>query len=87
MFDCGKPEHAAQFDRAKKAIINYVRMTVRNETTRIADALETMTARTILQPPRPPHVLQEPVVHPVIMIEDEAEIIMWQRDLKTLLGR
>ena len=77
MFDCGKPEHAAQFDRAKKASINYVRMTAENEATTIADTLETMTAPTILQPPRPPQIPQDLVANPVVMVEDKAGIIMW----------
>ena len=87
MFDCGRPAYAAQFDRAPKATINIVRMTGEKEAMLIANAVEAMIGPTIPQPPRPPQIPQEPVANPPVMIEDEARIIMWQGDLKTLLGR
>ena len=55
-------------------------MTAENEATTIADKLETMTAPTILQLPRPPQIPQIPqdlVANPVVMVEDKAGIIMW----------
>ena len=52
-------------------------MTAENEVTTITDTLETMTAPTILQPPRPPQIPQDLVANPVVMVEDKAGIIMW----------
>ena len=57
VIDCEKPEHVAQFDGAKKAIINYVRMTGEREAMSIANAEEAMIAPTIPQPPRPPQIV------------------------------
>ena len=85
--DYGKPEHATEFNRAKKAIINCVQMTGEREAMAIANAVEAMIAPTIPQPPRPPQIVQLPAAAPPVMIDDETGIIMWQGDLNTLLGR
>ena len=53
VFECGKPEHVAQFAKAKKAIVNYIRMSGDKESALVASSLETMTAAAIPIPPRP----------------------------------
>jgi hypothetical protein len=80
VFDCGSAASAAQFEKSNKAIIEYIRREGSKEPIIIAEALETGVAPTIVVPPAPPQI-PDPN-NPGLMIDDQAEIFMWQSTLK-----
>ena len=80
VFDCGSAASAAQFEKSNKAIIEYIRREGTKEPIVIAEALETGVAPMIPVPPAPPQI-PDPV-NPGVMIDDQAEIFMWQSTLK-----
>lgn len=80
VFDCGSAASAAQFEKSNKAIIEYIRREGSKEPILIAEALETGVAPAITVPPAPPRI--EDPNNPGVMIDDQAEIFMWQSVLK-----
>ena len=80
VFDCGSAASAAQFEKSNKAIIEYIRREGNKEPILIAQALETDVAPTIAVPQPPPQI-PDPL-NPGMMIDDQAEIFMWQSTLK-----
>lgn len=80
VFECGAAASAAQFEKSNKAVIEHIRRDGSKELILIADALETGVVPTIPVPPRPPQI-PDPA-NPGAMIDDEAEILIWQGILK-----
>ena len=79
-FDCGKAEHAGQFEKARKAVINYFRMSGDPESALVADSLEQMAIQAINAPPIPPRV-EDPNnmgQNPPIMVDNLAETLIWE---------
>jgi hypothetical protein len=85
VFDCGSVTSAAQFEKSNKAIIEYIRHEGTKEPILIAQALETDTAPVIEIPPMPPRI--EDPTNPGVMIDNQAEVFMWQSTLKQVLIR
>ena len=53
-FECGKPKHVAQFDKSKKAIVNYIWMSGERELAIVTTIIEDMMMAEISIPPQPP---------------------------------
>jgi hypothetical protein len=89
IIDFGKPEHAAQLVKHKKEIIAYIRREGEKESVLIADALEQGVAPTIAVPPRPARIENPDNMGqvPPDMIDDEAEVLIWQGELKLIPSR
>lgn len=76
VFDCGRPDSAAQFEKSNTAIIEYIRQEGTKENILIANALETGVAPTI---PVPAFPLQ--IADPINlgqMINNQGKVFIWQ---------
>ena len=80
VFECGLTASAVQFGNSKKAIIEYIHREGMKEPILMADALETGVIPTIMVRPMPPRI--EDPDNRVNMIDDQAEVFMWQSVLK-----
>ena len=89
IFDCGKPGDVALFEKSKKAIVNYLRMSTGKEAPLAAQAIEQMAPMDVPQPPMPPQIPDpnQPNANPPVMIDDVAGRIIWEGELKGLAGR
>ena len=89
IFDCGKPGDVALFEKSKKAIVNYLRMSTGKEAPLAAQAIEQMAMIDVPQPPMPPQIPDpnQPNANPPVMIDDIAGRIIWEGELKGLAGR
>ncbi|KAL3773713.1 hypothetical protein ACHAWO_009882 [Cyclotella atomus] len=89
VIDYGKPEHAAQLFKNKKDIIAYIRREGEKEAVLIATALEQGVLPTITVPPRPARIKSPDNMGavPPDMIDDEAEVLIWQGELKLIPSR
>ena len=91
IFECGKAEHVALFEKSQKALVNYIRMRGDKESAIVASIIEDMTTRGIPVPPRPAQienpVQPNPRPDPPEMIDDEAGIYIWQGELKMIASR
>ena len=85
IFDCGKPEHAAAFERSLKRVADYIRREGDKESVLVADGIESFTMPTIQVPPMPPWV--EDPNNPGAMMEDRGAMIMWEGELRHLPTR
>jgi hypothetical protein len=81
-----KVEHAAQLVKNKKEIIAYIRREGDKEAVLISTALEQGVMPTITVPPRPPRIENPDNMGdvPPDMIDDEAEMLIWQGELKLI---
>ena len=79
IFDCGKPEHAASFEKSLKRVADYIRREGDKESILVAEGLESFTMPIITAPPMPP-LIEDPN-NPGIMIEDRGAMIMWEGKL------
>ena len=84
IFDCGRPEHAATFEKSLKRVSNYIRREGDKESVMVANGLETFTMPNIPVPPMPPQV-KDPN-NPGVMTEDRGAMIMWEGELCHLLA-
>lgn len=84
VFDCGKPEHAAIFEKSLKQVADYIRREGDKESVLVlvADGLESFTMPTINVLPMPPRI--EDPNNPGVMIEDRGAMIMWEGELRHL---
>ena len=108
VFDCGRPEHAALFEKSDKAVIEFIRREGVLEPMLIAEGLEDGMLPTITTPPvparipdpsNPPQFIPDldpnnpggpQIVDPANpggMMEDRAETIIWEGQLKSLAKR
>ena len=79
IFDCGKPEHAASFEKSLKRVADYIRREGDKENILVADGLESFTMPIITVPPMPPRI--EDPKNPGVIIEDRGAMIMWEGEL------
>jgi hypothetical protein len=86
VIEYGKPEHAAQLVKNKKEIIAYIRQEGKKEAVLIATALEQGVKPTITVPPRQASIKNPDNMGrvPPDMIDDEAELLIWQGELKLI---
>ena len=86
IIDYGKPEHATQLVKTKKEIIAYIRREGDKEAILIANGLEQGVIPTITVPPRPPRIENPDNMGavPPDMIDNEAELLIWQGELKLI---
>ena len=82
IFDCGKPEHAASFERSPKRVADYIRREGNKESVLVAEGIETFTTPTIQVPPMPA-MIPDPNT-PGAMMEDRGSMIMWEGELRHL---
>jgi hypothetical protein len=82
VFDCGRPEHAATFEKSLKRVADYIRREGDKESVLVADGLEAFTTPRIEVPPMPPRI--EDPANPGIMIEDRGAMIMWEGELSEM---
>ena len=89
VFETGKPEHAAQYEKSRKTIIAYIRRKGDNESELIASALEDMVVPTIPLPPRAPMIAdpEQPDADPPIMIRDADEELLRASEMKYIPSR
>ena len=89
VFETGKPEHAAQYEKSKKTIITYIRRKGDNESELIASALEDMVVPTIPLPPRAPMIAdpEQPDADPPVMIRDADEELLRASEMKYIPSR
>ena len=90
-FKYGKPKHVAQFDKSKKAIVNYIQMSKERESANVATIIEYMMMVEIPIPPQPPQILNpvqaDPPAVPPTMINNVAMSYIWQGELKLIASR
>ena len=89
IFNCGDPEDVAEFEKSKKAIINYIRRNGGKECVIAAQSIEDGAVATIPKPTKPPKIPDpdQPNANPPVLIDDEAEVIMWHGELKLIPSR
>ena len=89
VFETGKPEHAAQYEKSRKTIIAYIRRKGDNESELIASTLEDMVVPTIPLPPRAPMIAdpEQPDADPPIMIRDADEELLKASEMKYIPSR
>ena len=89
VFETGKPEHAAQYEKSKKAVIAYIRQKGVSESELIASALEDMVIPTIPLPPRAPMIedLDQLGQVPPVVIQDPDEVLLRSSEMKYIQQR
>ncbi len=85
IFDCGKPEHAAAFERSLKRVADYIRREGDKESVLVAEGIETFSTPTIPIPTMPGRI--EDPINPGVMIENRGAMIMWEGELRHLPTR
>ena len=60
IFDCGKAERIALFEKSQKALVNYIRMSGDKESAIVALIIKDMTTRGIPIPARP-NQIKDPI--------------------------
>ena len=89
IFNCGRTEHTALFEKSKRAIVSYIRRTGGEESALISAGMETMTTPTIVEPAEPV-LVEDPAnmgQNPPVMIENRREMIKWEAQLKMIPKR
>ena len=89
VFETGKPEHAALYEKSKKAVIAYIRRKGDSESELIASALEDMVIPTIPLPPRAPMIKDPDQLGqvPPVMIQDPDEVLLRSSEMKYIPQR
>ena len=97
VFECGKPEHAALYERSKKEIANWLRRKAsdKNEFVLVANAIDEMNPEVAIIPPQEPALVPDPtfVEDPndpnatAPMVRDTLEFTLWSGEVKLIPGR